>query len=58
MRMARHAIKVLFTFCLLDRQHMPRAEVPAYVERVGLYRDFNAMFFRHDAGAPRRTRDR
>ena len=26
LRMARHAIKVLFTFCLLDRQHMPRAE--------------------------------
>ena len=45
-RMARHAIKVLFTFCLLDRQHMLRADVPAHLARVGLYRDFNALFFR------------
>jgi glyoxylase-like metal-dependent hydrolase (beta-lactamase superfamily II) len=46
LRMARHAIKVVFAFCLLDRQRMPRAEVPARLERVGLYRDFNARFFR------------
>ena len=46
LRMARHAIKVIFTFYLLDRQRMPRAELPAHLERVGLYRDFNALFFR------------
>ena len=46
LRMARHAMKVLFIFCLLDRQHMPRADVPAQLARVGLYRDFNARFFR------------
>ncbi len=46
LRMARHALKVVFTFCLLDRQRMPRSEVPAHFERVGLYRDFNAKFFR------------
>jgi glyoxylase-like metal-dependent hydrolase (beta-lactamase superfamily II) len=46
LRMARHAMKVLFTFCLLDRQHMARADVPAHLARVGLYRDFNALFFR------------
>jgi len=46
LRIARHALKVVFTFCLLDRQQMPRAEVPVHFERVGLYRDFNAKFFR------------
>jgi glyoxylase-like metal-dependent hydrolase (beta-lactamase superfamily II) len=46
MRMARHAVKALFAFCLLDRQRIPRADVPAIFERVGLYRDFNALFFR------------
>jgi len=46
LRIARHAIKVVFTFGLLDRQRMPRAEVPAHFERVGIYRDFNALFFR------------
>ncbi len=46
LRMARHALKVIFTFCLLDRQQMPRADVPAWLGRVGIYRDFNAGFFR------------
>ena len=46
LRIARHAMKVLFTYCLLDRQRMPRSEVPAYLQRVGIYRDFNARFFR------------
>jgi glyoxylase-like metal-dependent hydrolase (beta-lactamase superfamily II) len=46
LRMVRHALKVVFTFGLLDRQRMPIADIPAYVERVGIYRDFNARFFR------------
>jgi glyoxylase-like metal-dependent hydrolase (beta-lactamase superfamily II) len=46
MRIARHAVKVMLTFCLLDRQRMPQAELPAYVERVGMFRDFNRQFFR------------
>ena len=33
-------------FTLLDRQRLPLAGLPAYVERVGIYRDFNARFFR------------
>jgi glyoxylase-like metal-dependent hydrolase (beta-lactamase superfamily II) len=41
-RVARHALKVLLTFRLLDRQRMPLAELPAYVERIGIYRDLNA----------------
>jgi hypothetical protein len=39
-------MKVVFTFCLLDRQRMPREALPAYLARVGIYREFNAAFFR------------
>ena len=45
-RVARHALKVLLTFCLLDRQSMPLADLPAYVERVAIYRDLNAACLR------------
>jgi len=44
-RMARHALKVLLTFALLDRRQMRLADLPAYVDRVPIYRDFNARFF-------------
>jgi len=50
LRMARHALKVVFMFGLLDRQRMPLADMPAHVERVPIYRDFNARFF-HLPGA-------
>jgi glyoxylase-like metal-dependent hydrolase (beta-lactamase superfamily II) len=46
LRIARHALKVNLMFTLLERQRMALAELPAYVERVGLYREFNALFFR------------
>ncbi len=45
-RIARHALKVNLMFALLDKQRMPVAGLPAYVERVGIYREFNAIFFR------------
>ncbi len=35
---ARHVVKVMFVFALLDRGRMPIAEVPAYLGRVGCYR--------------------
>jgi glyoxylase-like metal-dependent hydrolase (beta-lactamase superfamily II) len=41
-RVARHALKALLTFCLLDRKRLPLADLPEYVARVGVYRDFNA----------------
>jgi len=34
------------TFALLDRRQMLFADLPAYVDRIGIYRDFNARFFR------------
>ncbi len=46
LRVARHALKVNLMFTLLDKQRMALADMPDYVERVGIYRDFNARFFR------------
>ncbi len=46
LRIARHAVKVILTFALLDRRRMALADLPSYVDRVGIYRDFNAMYFR------------
>jgi glyoxylase-like metal-dependent hydrolase (beta-lactamase superfamily II) len=45
-RVARHALKVNLVFALLDRQRLALTELPAYLDRVGLYRDFNRQFFR------------
>ena len=45
-RAARHALKVVLMFKLLDCRRLPLDGMAAYVERVGLYRDFNAMFLR------------
>jgi glyoxylase-like metal-dependent hydrolase (beta-lactamase superfamily II) len=46
LRVARHALKVVLVFALLDKQRMRVDELPAYLDRVGIYRDFNARFFR------------
>jgi glyoxylase-like metal-dependent hydrolase (beta-lactamase superfamily II) len=46
LRVARHALKVVLTFALLDQRRLPLSGLPAYVDRVGIYRDFNARFFR------------
>jgi len=45
LRLARHAIKVILTFTLLDRRSLPLAGMADYVERVGIFREFNARFF-------------
>jgi glyoxylase-like metal-dependent hydrolase (beta-lactamase superfamily II) len=43
-RMARHALKALMTFTLLDRERFPLAELPAYVGRVPVFGDFNDRY--------------
>ena len=45
-RVARHALKVNLMFVLLDKQRMPLSGMPAYLDRVGIYREFNALYFR------------
>jgi glyoxylase-like metal-dependent hydrolase (beta-lactamase superfamily II) len=46
LRVARHVLKVLLIFTLLDRRRLALADLPAYVGRVGVYREFNARYFR------------
>ena len=46
LRVARHALKVNLMFSLLDKQRMSLSELPAYLNRVGIYREFNALYFR------------
>ena len=45
-RMARYALKALLAFTLLARRSMSIAGLPAYVERIGVYRDINAAVLR------------
>jgi glyoxylase-like metal-dependent hydrolase (beta-lactamase superfamily II) len=41
---ARHVIKTMFVFALLDKQSMPVAEVAGYLERVACYRKLSDGF--------------
>src|SRR4030095_10313042 len=50
-RVARHALKVNLMFSLLDKQRMPLSELPAYLDPVGLYREFNALYFKLEPAA-------
>ena len=45
LRVARHVLKVLLVFTLLDRERMPLAALPGYVDRVDVFREFNERFF-------------
>jgi glyoxylase-like metal-dependent hydrolase (beta-lactamase superfamily II) len=46
LRLTRHAPRVILTYALLHRRRLPLVELPAYVERVGLHREFNRRYFR------------
>jgi len=46
LRIARHVLKTLLVFAVLDRERMPLVSLPDYFGRVGVYREFNARFFR------------
>jgi glyoxylase-like metal-dependent hydrolase (beta-lactamase superfamily II) len=51
LRVARHALKSVLTFALLDKQRFPASELPAYIDRIDIYREFNQRFFRLPAAA-------
>jgi glyoxylase-like metal-dependent hydrolase (beta-lactamase superfamily II) len=51
LRVVRHALKAVLTFALLDKQRLAAAELPAYIDRVGIYREFNQRFFRLPAAS-------
>ncbi len=43
-RMARHALKAMLTFMLLDKGGMPLADLPGYLAQVPFYREFNQRY--------------
>lgn len=45
-RVARHFLKVMLVFSLLDQGSLPLAALPGYLDRVPVYRDLNREFFR------------
>jgi glyoxylase-like metal-dependent hydrolase (beta-lactamase superfamily II) len=48
---ARHVVKVMFVFALLDKQSMRVADVPAYLGRVPCYRTMSERFLGMNAQA-------
>ena len=46
LRVAKNVVKGMFIFSMMWRGGMPVADLPAYVTRVGVHRDYNAQFFR------------
>ena len=48
-RVARHALKVVLMFALLDKQRLAAAELPGYIDSIEIYREFNQRFFRLSA---------
>lgn len=50
-RMAKSAMKALFTFTLLEKRRMARAEIDAYFGRVAIFRDVSRRFFNREAAA-------
>ena len=46
MRLTRHAPRVILAYALLHRKRLRLDDLPAYVERVGLHREFNRRYFK------------
>ena len=44
-RVAKYALKALLSFALLDQRRLALAQMPRYVDRVEVYREFNQRFF-------------
>jgi glyoxylase-like metal-dependent hydrolase (beta-lactamase superfamily II) len=46
MRIVRNVVKGMFIYSLMWREEMLLADLPAYVRRIGVHRDYNAQFFK------------
>ena len=46
MKIARNVVKGMFIYSMMWRGEMALADVPAYVARIGVHRDYNTQFFR------------
>lgn len=45
LRIARHVLKVLLTFTLLERRRLPLDGLAAYLDGVPIFHNFNALYF-------------
>jgi len=45
-RLARHVVKVLFTFSLLEKRSIPISDLPAYVAAVPILAELNSRYLR------------
>ncbi len=50
-RMAKSAMKALFTFTLLEKRRMPRADIDDYFTKVAIFRDVSQRFFGKEPAA-------
>ncbi len=50
-RMAKSAMKALFTFTLLEKRRMKRAEIGGYFGQVAIFRDVSRRFFNREPAA-------
>ncbi|GIK24552.1 MAG: hypothetical protein BroJett006_07980 [Betaproteobacteria bacterium] len=50
-RMAKSAMKALFTFTLLEKRRMPRAGIGDYFGQVAIFRDVSQKFFHKEPAA-------
>ena len=50
-RMAKSAMKALFTFTLLEKRRMKRAEIGGYFGQVAIFRDVSLRFFGREPAA-------
>lgn len=46
MRIARNVVKGMFIYSLMWREKMFLEDLPDYVKRIGVHRDYNAQFFK------------
>jgi glyoxylase-like metal-dependent hydrolase (beta-lactamase superfamily II) len=44
-RMARHALKVMLMFTLLERERLPLSTLPGYIDGIPAYREYNRAYF-------------
>jgi glyoxylase-like metal-dependent hydrolase (beta-lactamase superfamily II) len=50
-RMAKSAMKALFTFTLLEKRRMPRAGIGGHFSQVAIFRDVSRSFFHREPAA-------
>jgi glyoxylase-like metal-dependent hydrolase (beta-lactamase superfamily II) len=46
LRMARHVLKAMLMFTLLERHRLPLSKLPALMDGVPVYREYNEAYFR------------